>query len=78
MESKSEVADRIINTLKNLNLKRGQKVGNVAKKADGVEFIKISEKDVAELCLTAQDIFANQPIFLELQPPVKLVGDIHG
>ena len=24
------------------------------------------------------DIFANQPIFLELQPPVKIIGDIHG
>ena len=23
------------------------------------------------------DIFANQPIFLELQPPVKIIGDIH-
>lgn len=59
MESKSEVADRIINILRGLNLKKNQKVGNQAKKHDGIEFIKISEKDINELCLTAQDIFAN-------------------
>jgi hypothetical protein len=37
-----------------------------AKKADGNDYIKISEKDIMDLCLTAQDIFTNQPIFLEL------------
>jgi serine/threonine-protein phosphatase PP1 catalytic subunit len=59
-------------------LKKNQKVGIQAKKADGNDYLKISEKDIVDLCLTAQDIFANQPIFLELQPPVKIVGDIHG
>jgi serine/threonine-protein phosphatase PP1 catalytic subunit len=59
-------------------LKKNQKAGINAKKSDGNEYIKISEKDIIDLCLTAQDIFANQPIFLELQPPVKIVGDIHG
>lgn len=78
MESSTLVADRIINTLKNLNLKKNQKVGINGKKADGNEYIKINEKDISDLLLTAQDIFANQPIFLELQPPVKIVGDIHG
>jgi serine/threonine-protein phosphatase PP1 catalytic subunit len=66
MESSTLVADRIINTLKNLNLKKNQKVAINAKKADGNEYIKISEKDIIDLCLTAHDIFANQPIFLEL------------
>ena len=70
------MADRIINTLK--NLKKNQKVAFQARKADGNEYLKISEKDIIDLCLTAQDIFACQPIFLELQPPVKIVGDIHG
>ena len=28
--------------------------------------VKISEKDITDLLLTAQDIFANQPVFLEL------------
>ena len=72
------VADRIINTLRNLNLKKNQKVGATAKKGDGNEYIKISEKDIIDLLLQAHEIFANQPIFLELQPPVKIVGDIHG
>ena len=72
------VADRVIASLKNLNLKKNQKAGINAKKADGNEYIKISEKDIVDLCLTAHDIFASQPIFLELQPPVKIVGDIHG
>jgi hypothetical protein len=66
MESQTLVADRIINTLRNLNSKKNQKVGINAKKSDGNEYIKVSEKDIIDLCLTAQDIFANQPIFLEL------------
>ena len=78
MESQTLVADRVINVIRNLNLKKSQKVGINSKKADGNEYIKISEKDIIDLCLTAQDILSNQPIFLELQPPVKLVGDIHG
>ena len=51
MESQTLVADRIINVLKNLNMKKNQKVGANAKKADGTEYIKISEKDITELCL---------------------------
>jgi hypothetical protein len=60
------VADRIINTLRNLNLKKNQKVGANIKKSEGTEYIKISEKDIVDLCLQAHEIFANQPIFLEL------------
>jgi len=41
-------------------------VGINTKKADGIEYVKISEKDITDLCLTAHEIFANQPIFLEL------------
>lgn len=78
MDHANVVADRIINILRNLNLKKNQKVGISSKKQDGNEYIKISEKDISELCLTCMDIFASQPIFLELEPPVKIVGDIHG
>jgi len=66
MESQTLVADRIINVLKNLNLKKNQKVGINAKKSDGNDYIKISEKDIVDLCLQAHEIFSNQPIFLEL------------
>ena len=53
MESQTLVADRIINILRNLNLKKNQKVGINAKKTEGIEYIKISEKDIIDLCLTA-------------------------
>ena len=59
MDNQILVADRIINTLRNLNTKKNQKVGVQAKKADGNEYVKISEKDIVDLCLTAQDILAN-------------------
>jgi hypothetical protein len=66
MESQTLVADRIINTLRGLNLKKNQKVAMNPKKADGNEYIKISEKDIVDLCLAVHDILASQPIFLEL------------
>lgn len=53
MESSTLVADRIINAMKNLNLKKNQKAGANARKADGNEYIKISEKDITDLLLTA-------------------------
>lgn len=51
MESNTAVADRIIAALRNLNLKRNQKVGANPKKSEGIDYIKISEKDITELCL---------------------------
>ena len=36
------------------------------RKQDGIDYVKISEKDIVDLCITAQDIFASQPVFLEL------------
>lgn len=59
MENSTLVADRIINTLRSINLKKNQKVGINAKKVDGTEYLKISEKDIIDLCLMAQDIFSN-------------------
>jgi len=53
MESQTIIADRVINLIRNLNLKKNQKVGINAKKADGNEYLKISEKDIIDLCLTA-------------------------
>ena len=53
MESQTLVADRIINILRQLNMKKNMKVGQAAKKIDGTEYVKISEKDIVDLCLTA-------------------------
>jgi len=66
MESKSQTADRLIHILKDIANKKNVKVGATAKKNDGSEFVKVGEKEINELCLTAQDILANQPVFLEL------------
>lgn len=38
----------------------------------------ISEQDLAELLYTSRILFMEQPMFLELKPPVCLVGDVHG
>lgn len=38
--------------------------------------LKSSEINV--ICRAAQDIFLSQPSLLELSPPVKVVGDVHG
>jgi len=43
----------------------------------GVE-VELDEKQIILLCQTARDIFAAQPVFLELEAPIKIVGDIHG
>lgn len=40
--------------------------------------VQLSEKEVMHLCLKCRDIFMNQPILLELEAPIKIVGDIHG
>jgi serine/threonine-protein phosphatase PP1 catalytic subunit len=39
---------------------------------------KITEADVTFLCSRASKIFLDQPVLLELQPPIVIVGDTHG
>jgi serine/threonine-protein phosphatase PP1 catalytic subunit len=41
-------------------------------------FAKITEKELMFLCKKVQAIFLDQPILLELQPPLTICGDIHG
>ena len=36
------------------------------------------EKDIVSLCNQCQQLFIEQPILLELNAPIKVVGDIHG
>ncbi|ETO25970.1 hypothetical protein RFI_11167 [Reticulomyxa filosa] len=40
--------------------------------------VELDESDVDLLCQQSRDIFIKQPVFLELEPPIKIVGDIHG
>ncbi len=42
------------------------------------ENVQVTENEVRGLCLKAIDIFLKQPILLEIEPPLKVCGDIHG
>ena len=59
MENNVLIADKIIGVLRNLNLKKNQKVGQNNKKQDGFEYIKITDKDITELCLQAHEVLSN-------------------
>ena len=38
----------------------------------------LKEKEIRLLILTAEKTLRNQPILLELVPPINILGDIHG
>ena len=38
----------------------------------------LTVEEIKWLCKTVQKIFLDQPVFLELQPPLTICGDIHG
>jgi len=40
--------------------------------------VQLPAKQITLLCQTARDIFLKQPILLELEAPIKIVGDVHG
>lgn len=40
--------------------------------------LMIPESEIRKLCLAARDVFLSQPMLLELQAPVRILGDIHG
>ena len=40
--------------------------------------VNLLESEIRALCLKSKDIFTSQPILLELEAPIKIVGDIHG
>lgn len=40
--------------------------------------VKLREESIRNLCFKARSILTNQPILLELEAPIKIVGDIHG
>jgi len=40
--------------------------------------VNIPEADIRALCHKAREIFISQPVLLELEAPIKIVGDIHG
>lgn len=38
----------------------------------------LKNQEIVRICQTAREIFLSQPMLLELSPPVKIVGDVHG
>ena len=36
--------------------------------------VKIREKDISLLCKITREIFMEQPVFLELEAPIKICG----
>ena len=40
----------------------------------GGKNVKIKEKDISTLCKVAREIFMEQPVFLELEAPIKICG----
>ncbi|CAD5163424.1 unnamed protein product, partial [Musa acuminata subsp. malaccensis] len=40
--------------------------------------VQLSEAEIRQLCLEAKNVFLAQPNLLDLHPPIKICGDIHG
>ncbi|TDL28655.1 phospho protein phosphatase PPZ [Rickenella mellea] len=38
----------------------------------------LKNPEIAAVCQAAREVFLNQPTLIELSPPVKIVGDVHG
>ena len=38
----------------------------------------LRKNEIKFLCLNAMECFKSQPVFLELIPPITIVGDVHG
>lgn len=38
----------------------------------------LKNAEITSVCQAARDIFLSQPTLIELSPPVKIVGDVHG
>jgi serine/threonine-protein phosphatase PP1 catalytic subunit len=39
---------------------------------------QLKEAEICALCIRSRDIFIEQPMFLELEVPLKICGDVHG
>jgi serine/threonine-protein phosphatase PP1 catalytic subunit len=38
----------------------------------------LKNAEITAVCLAAREVFLSQPTLIELSPPVKIVGDVHG
>ncbi|OIW13487.1 hypothetical protein TanjilG_01055 [Lupinus angustifolius] len=44
----------------------------------GGKQVQLSESEIRQLCVNARQIFLSHPILLNLSPPIRVCGDIHG
>ncbi|KAE9593699.1 hypothetical protein Lal_00036424 [Lupinus albus] len=44
----------------------------------GAKQVQLSESEIRQLCVNARQIFLSNPILLDLSPPIRVCGDIHG
>jgi len=58
--------DNIISKL--LEVKNSKVIKNVA----------LTENEIKFLCFKSRELFMQQPMLLELEPPIKICGDVHG
>eukprot|EP00928_Gymnodinium_smaydae_P054946 TRINITY_DN38629_c0_g1_i1.p1 TRINITY_DN38629_c0_g1~~TRINITY_DN38629_c0_g1_i1.p1 ORF type:complete len:303 (+),score=56.49 TRINITY_DN38629_c0_g1_i1:119-1027(+) len=42
------------------------------------KLVQLTEGEICSLCMWSRDVFMDQPIFLELECPLKVCGDTHG
>jgi len=40
--------------------------------------LDVSEREIRSICHLSRELFLSQPMLLELNAPLKIVGDIHG
>lgn len=38
----------------------------------------LKNAEITSVCAAAREVFLSQPTLIELSPPVKIVGDVHG
>jgi len=69
MSTDQDVEVDVDNVIKQLLEVRGARAGKQ---------VNLPESDIRALCIKSRDIFISQPILLEVEAPIKIVGDIHG
>ena len=55
-----------------------QKLLDAGYAAKRTKNVCLKNSEIAQICQQAREIFLSQPSLLELSPPVKIVGDVHG
>lgn len=55
-----------------------QKLLDAGYRGRTTKHVCLKNNEIALICQTARDIFLSQPVVLDLSPPVKVVGDVHG